>query len=72
MDDMMMYMYFWSGTNLNWLLYSVESTTGGGYFAGLLVTFLMGFAIEALTFCRNYVYIKSQTAAIERTIELNT
>ena len=68
---MMMYMYFWTGTKLNWLFYSAESETGGQYFAGLLCTFILGLLIEGLTYLRNYIYIKSQTTAIERTIELN-
>ena len=68
---MMMPMYFWTGTDLTWLINGWDSTTGGSYFAGLLVTFILGFTIEALTFCRNYLYVKSQTRAIERTIELN-
>ena len=65
---MMMPMYFWSGNSLTWLIHGWDSTTGGSYFAGLLVSFILGFTIEALTYVRNYIYIKSQTAAIERTI----
>ena len=54
-----MYMYFWTGTQLTWLFYNAESTSGGQYFAGLLCTFLVGVLIEALTYLRNYVYIRS-------------
>ena len=68
---MMMPMYFWTGNSLTWLINGWDSTTGGSYFLGLLVSFCLGVSIEALTFFRNYMYIMSQTAAIERTVELN-
>ena len=59
MMDMGMYMYFWTGNQLTWLFYNAESTTGAQYFGGLICTFLVGVLIEALTYLRNYVYIKS-------------
>ena len=68
---MMMPMYFWSGNSLTWLVNGWDSTTGGSYFAGLLVSFILGFTIEALTYFRNYMYTKSQSEAIKRIIELN-
>ena len=66
MDDMkmMMPMYFWKGKELYWLSRHFESTTAGEYAAGLIVTFLAGLVIQALSWMRNYVYIKSQIRAI--------
>lgn len=64
MPMMMMYMSFWSGTDLTWLIHKAESTSGGGYFLGLFVTLLLGVALEAITFLRNYTYVKAQLGAI--------
>ena len=57
--DMMMHMHFWGGTDLTWLFYDVESTNSGSYIVGLLVTFLLAFTVELLTYARNYTYIKA-------------
>mgnify|MGYP001626818926 CR=1 FL=1 len=68
---MMMPMCFWKGTDLTWLIHGVESSNSGQYFAGLLVTFLIAFTVESLTYARNRLYINSQIEAIKKTQELN-
>lgn len=68
---MMMPMYFWKGTELTWLWYHLDSSTPGEYAGGLIVVFLVGVVIEAVTWMRNFVYIKSQISAIRATEELN-
>jgi len=68
---MMMPMYFWKGTELTWLWYHLDSKTSGEYAGGLIVVFLVGVVIEAVTWMRNFVYIKSQISAIRATEELN-
>ncbi len=68
---MMMPMHFWKGTELTWLIHGVDSSNSGQYFAGLLVTFLIAFTVESLTYARNRLYINSQIEAIKKTQELN-
>ena len=70
---MMMYMWFWSDAEkeLNWLFKNVVSDSGGEYFAGLLVTFLLAIVLEGITFARNYIYMKEQVKAIRASEELN-
>ena len=69
--DMMMYMSFWKGEELYWLSRHIESKTTGEYAAGLVVTFIFGLVIEALTWMRNFIYLKSQISAIKATEALN-
>ena len=69
--NMMMYMSFWHGNKLTWLIHGVDSTNGGQYTGGLIVSFLLAFSVEALVYLRNFTYIKSQIHAIKRTEELN-
>ena len=59
---MMMPMYFWTGNDdphVTWLFENLESKTGGGYFAGLVATFALGFAIEFISFLRKYFHLKA-------------
>ena len=56
---MMMPMYFWQGTDVTYLFESLESKTGGGYFAGLVATFALGFVIECISFLRKYCHMKA-------------
>ena len=72
--DMMamdMPMHFTKGKSLTWLFHGVDSSTAGQYTGGLIVTLLMGIVLEGITYLRNYIYIKAQVKAIEKTEELN-
>ena len=69
--DMMMYMSFWSGTNLTWVYYRIQSDGTGSYILGLIITFLLAILLEGLTYLRNFVYLRSQLAAIRNTEALN-
>ena len=68
---MMMPMYFWKGNDLYWLSRYIETDSAGGYAAGLIVVFAFGIILEAVTWMRNFVYIKSQISAIRATEALN-
>ena len=71
---MMMPMYFWTGWEegeLYWLSRHIETKSNGEYAAGLIVTFLLGLVLQALSWMRNFVYIKSQISAIRATEALN-
>ena len=57
--DMMMYMNFWHGNQVTWLIHGVDSTNNTQYAGGLIITFLLAFAVEALMYLRNFTYIKS-------------
>ena len=69
--DMMMPMAFWSGTKLTWVYYRIQSTDAGNYTLGLIITFLLAILLEGLTYLRNFVYLRSQLAAIRNTEALN-
>jgi len=56
---MMMPMHFWKGNNLTWLINGWESSDGGEYFVGLLITFLLAFTVESISYVRNYTYVKA-------------
>ena len=61
MMTMIMPMWFWKGyeDELTWLFHGVTSTTGGQYCGGLILTFLLGFVLEAIMYLRNYIFIKA-------------
>ena len=61
---MMMPMYFWTGNDVTFLFKNVESKSDGGYTWGLIVTFLLGFAIEFISYLRKYVHMKAQLESI--------
>ena len=71
MPMMMMPMWFSSGNDIYWLFRELHSTTSGQFAGGMIVTFIIGVGIEALTYLRNYVYIRSQITAIRKTEQLN-
>ena len=61
--DMMMPMHWWSGyeeNTLYWLFKDVKSESSASYAAGLIIIFIFGILLEAITYLRNYVYIRSQ------------
>jgi len=64
---MMMPMWFWTGNDVYWLFKELHSTTNGEFAGGMIVTFIIGIGIEAITYLRNYVYIRSQITAIRKT-----
>ena len=68
---MMMYMSFWGGTDLRWVYYRIHSSDTATYVGGLIITFFLSILLEGLTYLRNYVYMKSQLAAIRNTEALN-
>ena len=68
---MMMPMWFWSGTNLTWVYYRIKSDSSATYACGLIITFLLAILLEGLTYLRNFVYLRSQLAAIRNTEALN-
>ena len=68
---MMMPMSFWSGTDLTWVYYRIKSTDSATYVGGLIIVFLLAILLEGLTYLRNFVYLRSQLAAIRNTEALN-
>ena len=68
---MMMYMSFWSGTDLTWVYYRIKSSDTGTYVLGLIITYLLSILLEGLTYLRNFVYMRSQLTAIRNTEALN-
>ena len=56
---MMMYMYFWTGTDVTWLFKNAESKDGAGYFLGLLLTVLLGVLVEGIITFRNSYLVQA-------------
>ena len=65
---MMMPMYFWTGNDVTYLFKSLTSETAGGYALGIIATFLLGFALELISYFRKYVHMKAQLQAIENAV----
>ena len=59
MPMMMMPMYFWSGNDVTYLFESIKSENGGGYIGGLVVTFILGFGIEFISYLRKYFHMRA-------------
>ena len=62
---MMMPMYFWTGNDVTYLFKSLTSDSAGGYTLGIIATFLLGIALELVSYVRKYVHMKAQLQAIE-------
>jgi len=56
---MMMYMSFWKGPEVTWLIHGVHSTNSGQYAGGLIVSFLLAVFLECLVYLRNLTYAKA-------------
>ena len=65
MMPMMMPMYFWTGNDVTYLFKNLSSETAGGYAVGIIATFLLGIALELVSYLRKYIHMKAQLQAIE-------
>ena len=66
---MMMPMYFWTGNDVTFLFKNIESKSDGDYTWGLICTFLLGFAIEFISYLRKYVHLKAQLQSIDEAVK---
>ena len=66
---MMMPMYFWTGKDVTFLFKNIESKSDGDYTWGLICTFILGFAIEFISYLRKYVHMKAQLQSIDEAVK---
>ena len=61
---MMMYMWFWQGTEVTYLFKDIKSTSTGGYVLGLFCVALLAIILELLVYVQSQVKIKEINSQI--------
>ena len=66
---MMMPMYFWNGNDVTFLFKNIESKSDSDYIWGLIVTFILGFGIEFISYLRKYLHMSAQLKSIDEAVK---